>query len=112
MQRYWTRALQAPAQLREARLALEPVGKVPRGLAGTRTQRIRTAAEIPFETALLETAEPPLYQRIAPKAMRLWELGLSLSRIARHLGVTDKTVGKSLGRGRLPSRLHQSLDNA
>lgn len=62
----------------------------------TRTQRIRTAAEIPFEAALLETAEPPLYQRIAPKAMRLWKLGLSLSRIARHLGVTDKTVAKSL----------------
>jgi len=77
----------------------------------TRTQRIRTAAEIPFEAPLLETAEPPLYQRIAPKAMRLWELGLSLSRIARHLGVTDKTVAKSLAAARRASRLQQPLDD-
>lgn len=73
----------------------------------TRTQRIRTAAEIPFEAALLQTAEPPLYQRIAPKTMRLWELGLSLARIARHLAVTNKTVAKSLAAGRRASRLQQ-----
>jgi hypothetical protein len=62
----------------------------------TRTQRIRTAAEIPFEASLLEIAELPLYQPIAPKAIRLWELGLSLACIARHLGVTDNTVAKAL----------------
>ena len=77
----------------------------------TRSQRIRTAAEIPFEAALLETAQAPLYQRIAPKAMRLWELGLSLSRIAQHLGVTDKTVAKSLAAARRASRLQQPLDD-
>lgn len=64
-------------------------------------------AEIPFEAALVVTLESPLYQRITPKAMRLWELGLSLSRIARQLGVTDKTVTKSLGRDRRVSRPRQ-----
>ena len=78
----------------------------------TRTQRIRTAAEIPFEATLIETAEPPLFQRIAPKAMRLWELGLSLSRIARHLGVTDKTVAKALRTSQRTSRLQQPLNDA
>ncbi len=73
----------------------------------TRTQRIRTAAEIPFEAALLETTEPPLYHQIAPKAMRLRELGLSLSCIARHLGVTDKTVAKSLAARQRASRLQK-----
>lgn len=78
----------------------------------TRTQRIRTAAEIPFEAALLETAKPPLYQRIAPKAVSLWELGLSLSRIGRDLGVTDKTVAKALRASRPTTRLRQPLDRA
>ena len=42
--------------------------------------------------ALLETAEPPAYQKIALRARRLHELWLSLSAIAKHLGVTDKTA--------------------
>jgi hypothetical protein len=49
-----------------------------------------------MEVALLRTSEPPAYQRIASKALKLHALGLSLSRIALHLGVTDKTVAKSL----------------
>ena len=62
----------------------------------TRTQRIRTAAEVPFDVALLDTAGPPIYQRIARKALHLRELGLSDRVIARRLGVTDKTVAKAV----------------
>jgi hypothetical protein len=57
--------------------------------------RIRTAGELPFEAALFETAEPD-YRRIAQPARQLRTLGLSLSRIAAELGVTDKTVAKAL----------------
>lgn len=62
----------------------------------TRSQRIRTAGALPFEAALLETAEVPAYQRIAQEAKHLQQLGLSLSRIAKHLGVTDKTAAKAI----------------
>lgn len=62
----------------------------------TRTQRIRTAAEMPFEVVLLDRAPPPVYQRIARKAVHLQQLGLSLSAIARRLGVTGKTVAKGI----------------
>ena len=53
-------------------------------------------AELPFEAVLCGPEEPPVYQRIAPKALRLWELGLSTAAIARQLGVTDKTVTKAI----------------
>lgn len=62
----------------------------------TRSQRIRTAARIPVEVALLSPEEPPLYQRIAQKALQLQELGLNGSSIARRLGVDHKTVGKGI----------------
>jgi hypothetical protein len=62
----------------------------------TRSQRIRTAAEAPFEVALLDTVQVPLYQSIAPQAQHLHQLGLSFSGIAEHLGVTDKTVAKAV----------------
>jgi len=62
----------------------------------TRTQTIRTVGQIPFDVAILETAEPPTYQRIAPQARRLSHLGLPALRIAQALGVTDKTVTKAL----------------
>ena len=61
-----------------------------------RTQRIRTAAEVPLEAALLETEAKPLYQRVAGKALQLRELGLSLSAIGRRLGADDKTVAKAI----------------
>jgi transposase len=51
---------------------------------------------MPFETALVETGRPPLYQRIALKARHLSELGLSHSAIARRLGVSDKTVSRAI----------------
>ena len=62
----------------------------------TRTQRIRTAGALPLEVALLDTAERPVYQRIASKALHLRELGLSDRVIAQRLGVSDKTVGKAI----------------
>lgn len=64
--------------------------------AWTRTQRIRTAGALPLEVALLDTAERPVYQRIASKALHLRELGLSDRVIAQRLGVSDKTVGKAI----------------
>ena len=51
---------------------------------------------LPVEVALVETAEPPAYQRIARKAQQLQELGLSDRVIAARLGVTDKTVAKAI----------------
>ncbi len=46
--------------------------------------------------ALLDTSPPPIYQRIARKALHLRELGLSDAAIARRLGLTDKTVAKGI----------------
>jgi hypothetical protein len=61
-----------------------------------RSQRIRTEGEIPFEVALLKVEERPEYQRIAEHAENLRLLGLSDSKIARHLGVDAKTVAKAI----------------
>jgi hypothetical protein len=63
---------------------------------GRRTQRIRTAAKVILEMALLETETRPLYQWVARKAHHLRELGLSYSGIARKLEVDDKTVAKAI----------------
>jgi hypothetical protein len=62
----------------------------------TRSRRIRTFAKIPFEVALLVTAEPPKYQQIAEKAFHLNQLRFSHEAIARHIGVDGKTVAKAL----------------
>ena len=62
----------------------------------TRSQTIRTVARIPFDVAILQTVEPPTYQRIAQEAHRMARLGLPALRIAQALGVTDKTVTKAL----------------
>ena len=64
----------------------------------TRSQSIRTSGETSFEVVLLEANPPPVYQRIATQARRLRDLGLSHSRIAQNLGVTDKTVAKAIAR--------------
>ena len=65
----------------------------------TRTQNIRTAGALPFHVALVETLEPPVYQRVARKALHLRELGMSDRAIAGHLGVTDKTIAKAIAWG-------------
>lgn len=61
----------------------------------TRSQPIRTAAELPLRFSLLETRPQFAYQRIAIEAERLRKLGLCDLRIAGVLGVTDKTVTKA-----------------
>jgi hypothetical protein len=45
---------------------------------------------------LLETTESPFYQRISTEVWRLHGLGLSLSRIAAHPDVSDKTAARAL----------------
>ncbi len=62
----------------------------------TRTQRIRTAAAIPVESAIVDLAGIPVYLRIAEKAAHLRELGMSDKAIARTLRVSDKTVAKAI----------------
>ena len=64
----------------------------------TRSQPIRTAAELPLAFSLTETRPPFKYQQVAEKASILNRLGMSASGIARRLGVTDKTVTKALRR--------------
>ncbi len=64
----------------------------------TRSQAIRTIAELPLACSLTETRSPFKYQQVAEKASILRRLGLSASAIARRLGVTDKTVTKALRR--------------
>jgi orotate phosphoribosyltransferase-like protein len=46
--------------------------------------------------AILDTAPPPVYQQIAPKALQLQQLGLSNSAIAKRLEVSDKTASKAI----------------
>ena len=61
----------------------------------TRSQPIRTAAEVPLRFSLLETRPSFAYQRIAREAVRLRALGMPNCAIAVQLGVTDKTVAKA-----------------
>ncbi|MFV1968302.1 MAG: hypothetical protein ACC628_22995 [Pirellulaceae bacterium] len=62
----------------------------------TRARRIRTIGAMPLEVPILEIKPAPVYQRIAPKAKHLQELGLSQSQIGCWLGVDRRTVGKAL----------------
>ena len=51
---------------------------------------------MPFEVALIDTAQPPIYQRIAAEVLQLFRLGLSSTKIAKALHVSDKTVTKAI----------------
>jgi len=53
---------------------------------------------------------PPLYQKIAPKALHLQQLGLSFSSIARHLRVTDKTAAKGIAWMKRGATLNEEPD--
>jgi transposase len=48
--------------------------------------------------AILDTAQPPVYQQIRTRARHLRELGMSDRLIAQALGVSDKTVAKAIRR--------------
>jgi hypothetical protein len=62
----------------------------------TRSQRIRTAAELALTVDLVDAEAAPLYQRIAIKARQLRELGLGPVAIAAKLSTDRKTVAKAL----------------
>ena len=62
----------------------------------TWTVRIRTIAKLPIEVDLLNTAQEPIYQKIANKSLHLRELGFSNRKIAEHLNVDEKTVAKAI----------------
>jgi len=62
----------------------------------TRSQRIRTEGEVPFETALFETNEPPVFQKIAMDSLHLRQLGLNPNQIAKHLAVDRTTVVRAI----------------
>jgi hypothetical protein len=51
---------------------------------------------MPFEVALLEAEERPVYQRIAGEAAHLRRLGMNSARIALHFRVDAKTVRKAI----------------
>jgi hypothetical protein len=69
----------------------------------TRSPRIRTAGEFDFQAILFE-GSIPVYQRIAAEVARLRALGLSLAKIAKHLGFSKMTIVRALGSAR-PSAL-------
>jgi hypothetical protein len=58
----------------------------------TRSQSIRTLAEIPLEVPIIDPVQTPKYQKIAAEAVVLRRLGLPVYKIARALGVAAKTV--------------------
>jgi hypothetical protein len=51
---------------------------------------------MPFEAALADLPEPPIYQKIFKKALHLNQLGMNPTRIAVHLGVDRTTIVRSL----------------
>jgi len=62
----------------------------------TRTQRIRTISALALEMHVSQIESLPAYQRIAPRAIVLQQLGLSDSAVGQLLRVADKTVRKSI----------------
>ena len=62
----------------------------------TRTQRLRTVAELPFEVEFRSVVPVPVYQRIAVEATEMQHRGVTVAAIARYFGVDDHTAGKAL----------------
>src|SRR6516162_8263921 len=62
----------------------------------TRSQPIRTAAEVRLEIPLLQTRRPFAYQALAEKAWNFNRLGLSAVATAKSLGMSDKAVLKAI----------------
>ncbi len=69
----------------------------------TRSQRIRTAAEIGISADVVDPADPPTRGEIAPKALRLHNLGMTYGAIAEALGVSEKTVSRVVRAARASS---------
>jgi len=51
---------------------------------------------MPVDIEIVETTEPPVYQRIAAKATHLHELGMTYLEISKKLGVDRWTAGKAV----------------
>lgn len=49
-----------------------------------------------LDIVVVGTEKRPVYQHIALKALHMNELGLSKTKIARCLGVTDKTAARAI----------------
>jgi hypothetical protein len=62
----------------------------------TRSQSIRTLAQIPIEVPLLDPVQTRKYQEIASEVLLLRKLGLPVYKIAHAVGVADKTVLRAL----------------
>ncbi len=67
---------------------------------------------MPFEAALLQAEEQPVYQQIAEKAVHLRLLGMNANRIAGALKVDRTTVVRALrwikGRPTSPDRRYEN----
>jgi hypothetical protein len=62
----------------------------------TRSQTIRTLAEIPIVVDLFEPTPTPIYKEIAAKALELRHRGLSNRAIGRELGADPQTIAKGI----------------
>lgn len=76
---------------------LLPGPRLMKGKTWTRSQRIRTAAELPLVVDLADPALPPKYQQIAERAAHLRELGMTYRSIGEVLGVDAKSVRNATG---------------
>ena len=61
-------------------------------------QQGRTTSAYPYQF-IIQLGDPHQYQSISPEARKLFQEGLSYARIAKMLGVTDKTAKKAIVRG-------------
>ena len=68
----------------------------------TRSQRIRTLAEVPLTMPLVETTAAPIYIQIAGRARHLRGLGMPQEAIGRELGVSARTVPVTLAAAAFP----------
>ena len=62
----------------------------------TRTQRLRTLAEVPLEVEFRVSVPIPVYQRIAAQAAEMRTRGVTFHAIAEHFGVDDHTAADAV----------------
>lgn len=75
-------------------------GKTERALS----QRIRTAAKLALEVALIDQRPPAVYEQIAELAKHLRNRGMSNRAIGRALNVHHTEIAKALAWTELPPR--------
>lgn len=62
----------------------------------TRTQRTRTAAELPVSADLVDNEPYRKYVVLAPNVLQLTQLGMTQAEIAKALGTTPRTVRRAM----------------